>query len=75
MMGNPPYFSQAYPVSTSQDVAENQVGIYVAATGNVTVTQLSGASVTLTNVQAGTFVWMRVQRITAAPAASLVLYA
>lgn len=68
-------FSRAHPITTSLDVGENQVGIYVAATGNVTVTQLDGSSVTFTNVQAGTFFWMRVLRITAAPASSLVLYA
>jgi hypothetical protein len=70
-----PYFtwSRATPVTTTQDVGDNQVGIYVGTTGNVTVTQPDGSSTTYNSMPVGAYPII-CKRVTVAPANSLVLY-
>jgi len=49
-------------------------GIWVGTGGNLTVTLLNGNSVVITGVTSGTLLPVRVRRVTAATAGSLLLW-
>lgn len=71
----PTYFtwSHAEPVSTTQEVRENQIGVYLATSGNLTVIDRGGNTVVYNSLPAGAHA-MLVRQVTVAPANSLVLY-
>lgn len=70
-----PYFtwSRAEPFTAGADVKPNQVGLFLATTGNLTVVDYSGGSVTYNTVATGPHP-MKIKQVTSAPANTLVLY-
>ena len=72
-----PYFtfSRAELAVLNTNLKKNAVGVYIATAGNLTVTELSGLSVTYITMPVGAYPLTGVKQITAMPANTLVLYA
>lgn len=65
--------NNARAVTTSDTTVLNCIGLYVGGLGNVVVDTEDNANVTFTNVQPGSFIWLKCVRVKAATTATSIV--
>ena len=63
----------AAAVTPSDATVLNCLGLYVGGAGNVVVETQNGATVTFSSVPAGSWIWMQINKVKAATAATNIV--